>query len=453
MPSWMPWSRPDAKVVPDRDGVSPFLNVLAPMALEFGPRSVRWDDLWTRVYGVLRYPPQVGAAWLARLANHDGVYLSLQAEPTDPTQLALALTRAITQMTGQLQGGSLNPLLRQRLLQQVTDADTLLKKIDAEQQSLFLTGVFLLVTAPDAVTGRQRCQRLEGLAAAQGLRLRPLVYRQHEGLLSMGPWGQWHPDLKGSAPFQLPAETLAAAFPFSYGGINHGSGILLGRDDHRGLVLINRWDPPAEEAITNKNMALLGPSGGGKTWTASLMILREWMLGAKVIVIDPMKRDYRGLCQAVGGAWINAAGGEMKINPFQAPVDAGGPSEADDAVPGSLAPMMLQLQRVQTFLETYLPELTALQQALLAQAVQELYQTHGITMETRPGEIPADQWPHMGHLYQGVSEHAAADPLSADWAMLMALLRDAGAGIACDRQVASLASESLVPASFLVQVG
>ena len=108
---------------------------------------------------------------------------------------------------------------------------------------------------------------------------------------------------------------------------------------------------------------------------------------------------------------------------------------------------------MQTFLETYLPELSALQQALLAQAVQELYQTHGITMETRPREIPADQWPHMGHLYQGVSEHAAADPLSADWAMLMALLRDAGAGIACDRQVASLASESLVPASFLVQVG
>ena len=450
MPWWMPWSRPDAKTVPERDGVSPFLNVLAPMALEFGPRSVVWDDLWTRVYGVLRYPPQVGAAWLARLANHEGVYLSLQAEPTDPTQLAMALTRAITQMTGQLQGGSLNPLLRQRLMQQVVDADTLLKKIDAEQQSLFLTGVFLLVTAPDAVIGRQRCQRVEGLAAAQGLRIRPLVYRQQEGLLSLGPWGQWHPDLKGSAPFQLPAETLAAAFPFSYGGINHGSGILLGRDDHRGLVLINRWDPPAEEAITNKNMALLGPSGGGKTWTASLMILREWMLGAKVIVIDPMKRDYRGLCQAVGGTWVNAAGGEMKINPFQAPVDAGGPSDADDRVPGSLAPMRLQLQRVQTFLETYLPELTALQHALLAQAVQELYQTHGITTETQPGDIPAAQWPHMGHLYQVVSDHAAADPLSADWAMLMALLRDAGEGIAAPLWAGPSTAPTEVDADFVV---
>ena len=35
-----------------------------------------------------------------------------------------------------------------------------------------------------------------GLAGAQGLCIRPFVYQQHEGLLSLGPWGQWHPDLK-----------------------------------------------------------------------------------------------------------------------------------------------------------------------------------------------------------------------------------------------------------------
>ena len=449
-PSWIRLPRPSAEQLPTNAGVQAFLNAVAPMAMEFSPRSVAWDDLWTRVYGVLRYPPQVGAAWLAKVANQEGVYLSLQAEPTDPTQLAMALTRAITQMTGQLQGGHVNPLLRQRLAQQVSDAETLLKKIDAEQQSLFLTGVFLLVTAPNEDTGLQRCQRLEGLAAAQGLRIRPLVYRQHEGLMSVGPWGRWHPDLKGSAPFQLPAETLAAAFPFSYGGINHGSGILVGRDDHRGLVLINRWEPPTEDAITNKNMALLGPSGGGKTWTASMMILREWMLGAKIIVIDPMKRDYRGLCQALGGTWVNAAGGETKINPFQAPLDAGEGPDSGDAEHRSLSPMMLHLQRVQTFLQTYLPELTALQQALLAQAVQEMYQNHGITTETRPRDIPTADWPHIGHLYQVVSDHAAADPLSADWAMLMALLRDAGEGIAAPLWAGPSTAPTQVDTDFVV---
>lgn len=449
-PRWIRLPHADVKPVSESHGVPEFLNAVSPMALEFGPRSIVWDDLWTRVYGVLRYPPQVGPAWLATLANHDGVYLSLQAEPTDPTQLAMALTRAITQMTGQLQGGSLNPLFRQRLIQQVSDAETLLKKIDAEQQSLFLTGVFLLVAAPDESIGRQRCQRLEGVAAAQGIRLRPLAYRQHEGLISMGPWGRWHPDLKGSTPFQLPAETLAAAFPFSYGGINHGSGILLGCDDDRGLVLINRWNPPPEEGITNKNMALLGPSGGGKTWTASMMMLREWMLGAKVIVLDPMKRDYRGLCQALGGTWVNAAGGGMKINPFQAPVDAGGRMEPDDGEEGSLSPMMLHLQRVQTFLQTYLPELTALQQALLAQAVQEMYQAQGMTSETRPAHIVADQWPHMGHLYQVVSDHAAADSVSSDWAMLTALLRDAGEGIAAPLWAGPSTAPTEVDADFVV---
>lgn len=415
----------------DRDlGMAAFFNAAAPMALEFNPRSMQWDDVWARAYAVLRYPPQVGAAWLAKAANQEGVYLSLQAEPTDPTQLSLALTRAITQMTGQLQGGHLNPLLRQRTEQQVRDAETLLKKIDAEQQSLFLTGVFLLVTAPDAALGMQRSKRLEALLAAQGMRVRPLVHRQQEGLITVGPWGQWEPALKGSAPFQLPAETLAAAFPFSYGGINHGSGILLGRDDNRGLVLINRWNPPSEEAITNKNMALLGPSGGGKTWTASMMILREWMLGAKVIVLDPMKRDYRGLCQALGGTWVNAAGGSTKINPFQAPADALAALSQEEDDPHGLSPMMLHLQRVQTFLHTYLPELTALQQALLAQAVQEIYADRGIHWTTAPRQVAAEEWPHLGDLYRVIQGHAETDPLNEDWAMLAALLRDAGEGIA-----------------------
>ena len=39
--SWqIPWSRPDTKTRSGREEVAPFLNVLAPMAMEFHPRSV-----------------------------------------------------------------------------------------------------------------------------------------------------------------------------------------------------------------------------------------------------------------------------------------------------------------------------------------------------------------------------------------------------------------------------
>lgn len=445
---WKP-SHPDESPSPE---VTAFLNAMAPMALEFRPRAMEWDDIWARAYGIVRYPPQVSAAWLAQVANLDGVYLSMHAEPTDPTQLSLALTRAITQMAGQLQGGHLNPLMRQRYAQQVQDAEGLLKKLDAEQQALFLTGVVLLVTAPDEGTGLKRCQRLEALMAAQGMRVRVLAFRQHEGLRTAGPWGWWDDALKGRAPLQLPAETLAASFPFSHGGINHGSGIVLGRDDSRGLVLVNRWHPPAEAAITNKNMALLGPSGGGKTWTASMILMREWMLGAKVIVIDPVKRDYRRLCQALGGTWVNAAGGGAKINPLQAP--AAGIAELsledEEASNGGLSPMMLHLQRVQTFLHTYLPELTALQQALLAQAVQEVYREHGIDWDTAPTMVSPEHWPHLGHLYSVVRRHAEADPLGHDWQMLTALLRDAGEGIAAPIWAGASTVPSQVDADFVV---
>lgn len=428
------------------------LNLLAPDVLRFHPRAIELGSQWLRIYAILRYPPRVDAGWLAHAANLEGVYCSLHAEPTDPTQLSLSLSRTITQMTGQLSAQHLNPLMRQRYEQQIQDAETLLRKIDTEQQSLFVTGVFLMVIAPDEKTGIQRSKRLEATLAAQGMRVRLLSYRQHEALRTAGPWRLWDSALQGAAPFQVPAETLAAAFPFSSGGLNHGSGILLGHDENHGVVLVNRWNPPHEEAITNKNMALLGPSGGGKTWTASMMIIREWMMGAKVIVIDPVKRDYRRLCQQLHGTWINAAGGGSRINPFQAPVGTREASSllAEEEEAQDASAMVLHLQRVQTFLHTYLPELSSLQQALLAQAVQEVYARKGIDWKTLPDSVPKDNWPHMGDLYQTCKNHADSDPLSQDWNILTALLRDAGEGLAASLWAGPSTIPTMQEADFVV---
>ena len=92
------------------------------------------------------------------------------------------------------------------------------------------------------------------------------------------------------------------------GGINHGSGIVLGHDADGGMVLIDRWNPPADSGITNKNFNLVSTRGGGVSHVAQLVMLREWERGAKVFVLDP-GRKYQHACQEVGGDWLNAGGG------------------------------------------------------------------------------------------------------------------------------------------------
>jgi hypothetical protein len=287
----MPKGKPDTPTVQ-----SALRNAFAPSALRFSQRAVEIGDRWGRVYAVTNFPPSVEAGWLATAANLPGVSLSLHALPTDPTQLTLALSRAVSLLSGQLAAGG-SALSLQRMEAQLRDAQELMRKIDQEQQSVFTVGAFCLVTAPDEATGLRRCKRLEGVLAAAGMRARVASFRQEDGIRAVGPWGIFPESLRGGAPFQLPSETIAASFPFAGGGVNHGRGIVLGHDQDGGLVLVDRWnlDEVGKFGITNRNVTILAGSGAGKSHTTKLAAIREWAQGAVVIALDP-EREYRHLC-------------------------------------------------------------------------------------------------------------------------------------------------------------
>ena len=394
-------------------------NAFAPEALHFGPRSMDIGAEWARAYSITNFPPAVDLGWLATAANLEGVVLSIHALPTDTLALTMAMSRAAGLLAAQAaQGGS--ALSQQRMQAQMEDAQTLLRKLDAEQQSVFTTGVVLLVTAPDEATGLRRSKRVEGALAAAGMRARALAYRQEDGLKAAGPWGLFPESLRGGAPFQLPAETLAASFPFSSGGINHGHGIVIGHDTSGGLVLFDRWNPPADAGISNQHMTILATSGAGKTWTTMLMLLREWMQGARVVIIDP-EREYRHLYRALGGTWINAGGGGgQRINFLQAPSD---PDLDDDDQGQAASAVAHHMQRAGLVLDLYLPQLTDMRRALLQRGLRAVYEAAGIHMDTDPSTIPAADWPHVGTLYQYCLKQEGED-----WQALAALLEDAAIG-------------------------
>lgn len=420
-------------------------NVFAPMAFRFRQRNVDIGDTWGRVYAITNFPPKVPAAWLARAANLPGVTLAMHCLPTDPTSLTKSLNRAISLISGNLQVGG-NALTMQRLEAQLKDAQRLMKQIDQEQQSIFTTGVFLLVTAPNETVGFRRAKRVEGLVAAAGMRARVLAFRQEEGLLAAGPWGIFPKELRGGSPFQLSSGTLAAAFPFSSGGLNHGHGTVLGPDADGGIVLIDRWNPPGDD-ITNKNFNILSPPGGGKSVATRAMLLREWQMGAKVIAIDPEKREYQRMCHRVGGTWINAAGGKVRINPYHAPViPVPEDQEAAAEMGVGLSPIAAHIMRVQTFHQLLLPELSQIQQALLVQATRAIYQDVArINLDTDPGIVPAQDWPHIGHLHEYCKVQKGDD-----WSILTALTQDAAEGIAAQIWAGPSTVPSTAGADFVV---
>ena len=384
-----------------RSGTTLLHDMLAPSALAFQPHHLDIGDTPAKVLVLTGYPPRVGDAWLARLAGLPGVSLSVHVQPTDPAALVRAVNASITEYASRLASGGA-PILRQRNEQSMQDAQTLLRKIDQEQQSVGKVCVTLLVLAPDAEELARRVRQVQAAIAAAGMRAFEASYQQESAFRAVGPWGHLPGAIAKAGARHMPAETVAAMYPMVKAGLNDAHGAVLGRDADGGVVLADPWEPPDGSGRTNANITVFGASGGGKTYTVSLWLARQFALGVRIIIIDP-ERDYRGLCERVGGSWINVAGGGGRINPLQVQAAPEHVSEEDGT--GVHGPLAAHLQRVQTFFSLYLPALDDIERAALEEALLAVYRQAGVDWRTDPASVKV--WPTTADLYQYVKAHGS----------------------------------------------
>ena len=400
------------------------VDLFAPVALEFGRTELTLGSQVGRVLIILDYPPRVGPAWLARLFGLPGVIGSLHLLPSDPAALVKQINSSVTEFSARLTAGSRNALLNQRTEQSLRDAQELLRKIDQEQQQVFSVTTILLVLAPTKEELEKRTKRVQATAAAAGLRAREATFLQWDGLTATGPWAWLPHTLQQLAPRNIPSETIAAAFPFLGGSINHGRGVVMGRDGAGGLVIIDRWNPPVNLGMEGPNMVVLARTRAGKSFSVKGLCLREYQNGAKLTIIDP-EREYLDFCRQLGGVWVDAAGGGLVINPLQVRSVPLAPDELMEPRTGRLnSPLAQHLQRVRTFFYLYLRDLSDLERAHLQEAVQAVYQSAGITWETDPASIT--EWPTLADLHAYIAAMAEHDPTR--WERLAILLQSAAEG-------------------------
>ena len=401
------------------------IDMISPQALEFNARQVVFNDQLARILVIAGYPPKVNAAWLSRIAGMPGVVCSVHIEPTDPTNLIMSLNKAIGEYAGRLEMGG-NALTMQRTEQALKDAEELMRKIDQEQQQVFYVAVVLMVLASNQQELDRRTRQVEASLAASGMRGRILIFRQEEGLKAAGPFCTLPDEVIDAGARNMPAETVAASFPFTASGINDGTGVVLGKDRDGGLVLVDIWKRGGDR--TNSNITILAKSGAGKSFTAKMLLLREYMQGSRIIIIDP-EREYKDMCKKLGGVWINCTGGEGKINPLQVrlrPVEEGEDEKEEKQNTSFQSPLALHIQTLRTFFSLYLRDLADTEKAALEDALVEVYREAGITWDTDPRDIPNDKWPTVKELYEYCVKKAEENPET--YTRLAVLLKRAAEG-------------------------
>jgi len=100
--------------------------------------------------------------------------------------------------------------------------------------------------------------------------------------------------------------------------------VLIGQDLAGGPFAHDPFELYAAGAVTNPNVTVLGQIGRGKSALVKTYLLRQAAFGRQIAVLDP-KGEYGSLARALGSSpFALAPGGEIRVNPLEAPQDPAG---------------------------------------------------------------------------------------------------------------------------------
>lgn len=187
-------------------------------------------------------------------------------------------------------------------------------RLERGDDRLFRVGVYAAVQAPTQAVLEERTRRIEGAFGQSRMQTRRTHFEPAAGLESVLPTG--HDALR--VTHALVATTLATMYPFGAPTLCTEDGIWYGRNVQNNTPLIV---DPFYHGFTNANSVIMGTSGGGKSVTAKVEILRALPRGVRCVVIDPGEAgEYAALARAVGGQVVRLSAGSFDhINPLDLP--------------------------------------------------------------------------------------------------------------------------------------
>ncbi len=394
-------------------------DLVAPEGVEIRPAEVRvGPQRWVRTYMVHVLPGEVGEMFLADVLDGFGdLDLTVEVQPVDRAAAEVELTRVIGRLGGEIQTGTAarSGLGRDRLEKARADYVALRALLGRDEDSLFRVAIAIQVGAATEAELSAVCHRLEADAAAAGMRLHQLYWRQADGLGAASPL----PNRGAVSDYQrlMTRAAVAASLPITGGRWVDPEGVLLGRCLLDGSPVIWSLWPPDQNLA---NTVVMGRPGAGKSMLLKALLVRAVAAKTRVAVIDQV------------GEYIEAF---RRFGADVVPVDPDQPSganlmeiaEEEDDAGVRRVPVRRRVEEVTAWIALVLagPQgagATEERLALVSEAVFAAYEAAGIT------EDPESLWLPAG---QGGQAHAGRTPrarpqLSDVYGQLERLGADAG---------------------------
>jgi type IV secretory pathway VirB4 component len=358
----LPGQELQMKTINIKDIVAPASIVLASDHFKIGERC-------GKSFFIFSYPRYLNSGWFTPVINLDTpMDVSFHIHPIDTGTTLKQLRKKLTEVQAEIMDRQEKGLVRDPALEIAhQDLEDLRDKLQTSTERMFRLGIYLTAYENDLEKLRDIETTLRSILESKLIYIKPSLYQQKEGFISTCPYGMdqiqtWTP---------MNTSPLSSTFPFVSFDLSANEGILYGTNLHNNsLILFDRF------SMENANSVIFAKSGSGKSYTVKLEILRSLMMGVDAIVVDP-ENEFKTLAEATGGSFLNVSlSSPYHINPFDLP------EPREDENPADV--IRSNIINVVGLIRILLGGLTSEEDAIIDQALTEVYAAKDITPETDP---------------------------------------------------------------------
>lgn len=394
------------------------LNLITPIGgISFGHQKTTIGSVVGRVYGATRFPDELDYGWAVDLMNSSNSITCLTFTPGSPGELGDALSRSINR-TNKDAASETDPRRRLRLERQANDALESINNLDAKNAALGHLSLLVMPFTDDEESLEDVCRSVVNRYSRKKIKLRIVSSLQKEAFKHLSPYYTNEVKVENIIKQLFPLETLLGGSPMVVNVFRDSHGCYFGRTVDGNIMSIDFLHRGGDR--TNGNIVVTGMAGRGKSTTLKSIMESLYMIGVKIVIIDP-EREYLDLVRNLNGTWLDAGGGNAMINPLQirpVAMDDDDESEENRMYKANDNAMALHIHTLEVFWRLRLPSLTDVQQSLLKKSLVDVYNEHGITWNTDVNTVPPQQYPIMSDLYLDLQKKSEVDDRYKDVATL-----------------------------------
>ena len=366
----------------DDIGHIPAMEFLAPESIDYTHSNYVVMDGIYHTYLLIPsrgYRSQVCAGWISLLVNAgEGIDVDIffDRQPKDRIQQKLGqqlrINRSKIKDTSDTNSDfdDLDSAIR---------SGYFLKEGLAANEDFYYMNILITITADSLEELEWRTNEMKKLLLSQDMEAVSCHFREEQALLSALPLVSLEKKLSERSRRNILTTSVASCYPFTSFEMCDDNGILLGVNKHNNsLIIVDIFN---SRVYKNANMAILGTSGAGKTFTMQLMALRMRRRNVQVFIIAPLKgHEFHRACSNIGGEFIQISPASRNcINIMDIrKVD----SSANDLLDGpqtEKSELAAKIQRLHIFFSLLVPDMNHEERQLLDEALIQTYKQKGIT--------------------------------------------------------------------------